>query len=84
MNVTLEVSDEELVEIANLLARLRQDAKLLASPPPITAEERRLFASHSLLALESVRDRIGCSLIVAKRILESDMKSLSTNHVTGD
>lgn len=73
MNVTLEMSDEELVEVAQLLVRLRKDAAVLASAPSITPEERQLITSNrSIDAIRSVRNRLGCSIKTAKDIVEAE------------
>ena len=71
MNVTLELSDEEHVEVAQLLLRLRRDAKVLATKPELTAEEKQLAASSPIVAIQAVRERIGCSLMVARDIVEA-------------
>lgn len=71
MNVTLELSDEELVEVAQLLARLRKDAAVLASMPTLTDEERQVAASKPIEAMRAVRTRLGCSLKAAKDLVDA-------------
>jgi ribosomal protein L7/L12 len=71
MNVTLEVSPEELVEIAKLIAQLRKDAEFAASSPSLTEEERQMAASSPISAIKAVRERLGCSLMAAKNLVDS-------------
>ena len=70
MNVTLEMSEEELVEVAQLLARSRRDAKFLASSPTLTTEEKQLATSSTFDAVKAIRDRLGCSITAAKRLVD--------------
>jgi hypothetical protein len=71
MNLILEVSDEEHVEIANLLLRLRKDAAVRALSPTLTEDEKRLLLNHDLVgAVRDVRERLGCSLFLAKELVD--------------
>jgi ribosomal protein L7/L12 len=75
MNVTLEVSPEELVEITKLIAQLRQlrkDAEFAASSPSLTEEERQMAASSPIGAIKAVRDRLGCTLKAARDLVDND------------
>ncbi len=71
MNVTLDVSPEELVEIAQLIAQLRKDAEFAASSPSLTDEEREMSKSRPVDAIRAVRTRLGCSLMAAKRLVDT-------------
>ena len=63
MNVTLDVSEEELVEISRLLERLRE--------PVLTVEELEIVVASPIQAIRSVRGRLGCSLKTAKDIVDA-------------
>ena len=63
MNVTLDVSEEELVEIPRLLERLRE--------PALTVEELGIVVASPIMAIRSVRGRLGCSLKMAKDIVDT-------------
>jgi ribosomal protein L7/L12 len=71
-DVTLQLSDEEHVEVAQLLARLRKDAEVRATSPRMNEEERALVrADHKVDAIKTVRNRLGCTLMTARDIVEA-------------
>jgi len=71
MNVTLDISPEELVEVAQLIARLRKDTEVCALSPELNKEEKAfVLAGNKIDAIKAVRARLGCSLVGAKDIVE--------------
>jgi ribosomal protein L7/L12 len=70
-SVTLSLSDDELIEVSQLLKRSRADAEVKASNPTLTKGELTLAdTGRTIDAIRSVRDRLKCSLNAAKDIVE--------------
>ena len=72
MNVTLDVSTEELVEIAQLLDRHRKHKVFLATSPSLTEEEKEIAINSPINAIKSVRARLGCTLTAAKVLVDAE------------
>jgi hypothetical protein len=72
MNVTLDVSTEELVEIAQLLDRRRKNEAFLATSPSLTEEEKKLAINRPIDAMKSVRARLGCTFVAAKVLIDAE------------